>query len=48
MQVVGIDYSPDAIRLQLDTLLPRVSKRLEDIKRNLDKQETLANPTAPS
>ena len=48
MQVVGIDYNPNMVRLQLDTLLPRVSKRLEDIRRNLNKQETLSNPTAPS
>lgn len=47
MQIVAIDYNPERVQLQLDTLLPRVSKRLEDIKRNLDKQETQANPATP-
>lgn len=48
MQVVGIDYAPDRVQLQLDTLLPRVSKRVEDIKRNLDNSLTLANPSTPT
>lgn len=47
MQVVAIDYTPEKVQLQLDTLLPRISKRLEDIKRNLDKQETVLNPVTP-
>ena len=48
MQVVGLTYNPDYVVLQLDTLLPNVTKRLEDIKRNLEEVNTLANPTAPS
>lgn len=47
LQIVRLDYTPDAVTLQLDTLLPAVSKRVEDIKRNLDAQETIDNPTAP-
>lgn len=47
MQVVGISYSPDAVTLELDSLLPRVSKRVEDIKRNLQQKEYQNNPTAP-
>jgi hypothetical protein len=34
--------------LQLDSLLPTVSKRMEDIKRNLALQENESNPSAPS
>lgn len=48
MQVVRIDYSPDEITLQLDTLLPTVPKRLEDIKRNLQQAEITNNPDAPA
>lgn len=47
MQIVRIDYSPDAVKLQLDTLLPSVPKRLEDIKRNLRQEEIKNNPDQP-
>lgn len=47
MQVVRIDYTPDAVTLQLDTLLPSVPKRLEDIKRNLNQEQVEDNPDAP-
>lgn len=48
MQIVGLDYEPDRVKLQLDTLLPRVSKRLEDIKRNLNALNSLDNPDTPT
>jgi len=48
MQVVRLDYAPDAVTIQLDTLLPSVPKRLEDIKRNLNQQEVTDNPDAPT
>lgn len=47
MQVVRIDYHPDYVQLQLDTLLPSVPKRLEDVKRNLNQSDYAANPDAP-
>lgn len=48
LQIVGLRYEPDLVTLQLDSLLPSVPKRLEDIKRNLVLQESENNPTAPS
>lgn len=48
MQVVRIDYTPDFVQLQLDTLLPSVPKRLEDVKRNLMAQEMRNNPDEPT
>ena len=48
MQVVRIDYSGDSVTLQLDTLLPSVPKRIEDIKRNLAQSEVEENPDAPT
>lgn len=48
MQVVRIDYHPDYVQLQLDTLLPSVPKRLEDVKRNLNQSDYAENPDAPS
>jgi YD repeat-containing protein len=47
MQVVAKRYFPDKVTLQLDTLLPSVSKRVEDVKRNLDNLNTLDNPSVP-
>lgn len=47
MQIVRIDYSPHQVVLQLDTLLPSVPKRLEDIKRNLAQSDVADNPDAP-
>jgi len=47
MQVVRIDYTPDSVTLQLDTLLPSVPKRIEDIKRNLNQSEVEETPDAP-
>lgn len=48
MQVVQIAYTPDSVSLQLDTLLPSVPKRLDDIKRNLAQSDVADNPDAPS
>ena len=48
MQIVKIDYTPEKVTLALDTLLPRVSKRLADLKRNMDALENVNNPTAPT
>jgi len=48
MQIVGLSYAPDSVVLQLDTVPPSVPKRLEDLKRALNNQETDAVPTTPS
>lgn len=48
MQIVAIDYEPDRVTLQLDTLLPRVNKRIEDLKRNLVELDNVDTPDAPS
>lgn len=48
LQVVGKDYAPDAVRLQLDSLLPDTNKRIEDIKRNLRELETITAPSTPT
>jgi len=44
LQIVGIDYQLDLIVMQLDQLVPTTSKRIEDIKRNLQKLETATTP----
>lgn len=44
LQVMSKSYTPDMVTLKLSILPPTVSKRIEDIKRNLDKQQTENNP----
>jgi hypothetical protein len=48
LQVVSRSYTPDNVTINLDTLLPKVSKRVEDIRRNLDLVNTQNNPDAPT
>lgn len=48
LQIVGLSYEPDRITLQLDTLLPSVNKRIEDLRRNLVELDNQQTPTAPS
>lgn len=47
LQVVGITYNVDTVDIQLDKILPPSSKRIQDIKRNLDTLEQQNNPDAP-
>lgn len=47
LQIVGLNYKIDVVDLDLGTKLPKVSKRIEDIKRNLDTIEQQNNPDAP-
>lgn len=48
LQLMGYTYSPDSLSIEVGNLLPRVSKRIEDIKRNLNNVEQQYQPTAPS
>lgn len=43
LQIVGIDRNPDYVTLHLDTMLPTVTHRIEDVRRNLEMQQTLNN-----
>lgn len=47
LQITSIRYTPHFVTIVLDSLLPKVSKRLEDIKRQLNLQETQDNPSQP-
>lgn len=46
-QIVRLAYKPDGISAVLSTLPPDVNKRIEDINRNLQAQQTINNPTLP-
>ncbi len=48
MQIYSISYSPDVLELEATTRLPAISKRIEDIKRNLDIKNYLLNPNSPT
>jgi len=48
VQSVSKDYSPDKMPLALTYNVPRVNKRVEDIKRNLEVLENVNNPAEPS
>jgi hypothetical protein len=47
MQIVGINYTPDVVTLQLDTLPLTINKRMEDIRRNQKVIENQGDPTTP-
>lgn len=48
MQIVSRDYKLDTLSLELGVILPKISKRIEDIRRNLDTLEQQNNPSAPA
>lgn len=47
LQIMGLTYNVDTVEVDLDRILPPVTKRVEDIKRNLDVVEQQNNPDAP-
>lgn len=48
LQAVQTELTPDRLILKMGVLLPPVSKRVEDIRRNLQLLEMQNNPTTPS
>lgn len=48
LQIVGINYTPDQVTLQLGNLPVRTSAAIEQINSQLGYEQTLDNPTSPS
>jgi len=48
LQITRIDYSPQAVQLTLGELPPQLNILLEQIRRGLIAQETVANPDSPT
>lgn len=48
VQVTKIDYKPDILHLSLSTVPPDITKRVQDIYRNLQQANVLLNPATPS
>jgi hypothetical protein len=47
LQIVGLTYNVDTVDIELDRIVPPTTKRIEDLKRNLDTVEQQNNPDAP-
>lgn len=47
LQIVKIKYTADKLGINVSSTPLDVSKRIEDIKRNLEKQQTVLNPEQP-
>jgi hypothetical protein len=48
LQIVKLDYTLDYAILELSNRQPEISKRIEDINRNLVEDQTADNPTTPT
>lgn len=48
IQILTIEYSPDSIVIEASSRLPQIAKRVEDINRNLENEQTVDNPSAPT
>ncbi|MFA5014023.1 MAG: hypothetical protein WC549_00585 [Actinomycetota bacterium] len=47
IQIMAYQYSADSISIEASSRQPQISKRIEDINRNMVQNETVDNPTAP-
>lgn len=48
IQITRLQYSADKVHLSLSTIPPDVTKRIEDVRRNVDQLNSADNPSAPS
>lgn len=48
LQILSVNYRPDNITLEASSRLPVVAKRIEDIRRNLELNQTADNPSVPT
>jgi len=47
-QIMKVSYEPDKVTLEISSRLPNISRRVEDIQRNLLRLTTNENPSAPT
>ena len=48
IQILSVDYTPSAIIIEASSRLPDISKRVEDVNRNLEESQTYNTPTSPT
>jgi len=48
LQIVSVEYKPDFVIVEASSRLPQISKRIEDVNRNLEVTQAINNPSSPS
>ncbi len=48
LQIASVNYNIDTVDVELGAIIPPVTKRVQDIKRNLETIEQQNNPTSPT
>jgi hypothetical protein len=48
LQAMSIGYTPDKLSITIDSLLPKLTKRAEDLRRELQLLQNKDNPSSPS
>ena len=48
LQVTRVEYQPEQLTITCSTIPPEITKRIEDIRRNLEASQTVNNPDTPS
>ena len=48
LQIISVKYDPDFVIVEASSRLPQISKRIEDVNRNLEVSQSVNNPSAPS
>lgn len=48
LQIQKVEYNPDYVIIEISNRQPDISKRIEDINRNLVNSQTVDNPTTPT
>jgi hypothetical protein len=48
IQILSVEYTPTKIRIEASSRLPEISKRMEDIQKNLEASQTWNAPSTPT
>lgn len=48
LQIAGIHYTPDLVEMTVGVLPPRVNSTVEQLKRDMEAEQTLDNPASPT
>lgn len=48
IQIMSVEYTPNYILIEASSRLPEISKRVEDVNRNLEATQTVDTPGAPT
>jgi hypothetical protein len=48
IQIQSVEYHPDYVVIEASSRLPDISKRVEDVYRNIEETQTLTTPGTPT